>query len=77
MSMEYEVTVITGKQGGAGTDAKIEIVVTGTDGYFEFPEIPIPDEWKVPEGQAWDATERFASDEELQAAGASPTQNPK
>ena len=40
-----------------------------------FAPFEIPDAWKVPEGQAWEAQERFASDEELQAAGAKPTQD--
>lgn len=35
-----------------------------------FDDIPIPEAWKVPEGQTWEAQERLASDEELRAAGA-------
>jgi hypothetical protein len=36
----------------------------------KFAPIPIPDAWKLPEGAQWDAQERIATDEELQAAGA-------
>jgi len=35
-----------------------------------FEDIPIPEAWKVPEGQKWEAHERFADQDELEAAGA-------
>lgn len=37
---------------------------------IQFEEIAIPENWKVPEGQEWQAQERLASDDELRAAGA-------
>jgi hypothetical protein len=40
-----------------------------------FEEIPIPDGWKLAEGQKWESQQRFASDDELEAAGVEPTQN--
>ncbi|OGQ90606.1 MAG: hypothetical protein A2289_06455 [Deltaproteobacteria bacterium RIFOXYA12_FULL_58_15] len=35
-----------------------------------FDDVPIPESWKVPEGQKWEGQERLASDDELRAAGA-------
>lgn len=39
-----------------------------------FPEVPVAEAWKVAEGQKWEAQERFATDDELQAHGVQPTQ---
>ena len=39
---------------------------------IEFPEIKIADAWKIDGDKEWKAQERFASDEELEAAGGKP-----
>lgn len=38
----------------------------------EFPEMKIPESWKIQEGKTWKAEERFASDEEIEAHGVKP-----
>lgn len=43
---------------------------TVIDADIRFDRIAVPEAWKVPEGQTWEAQERLASDEELRAAGA-------
>ncbi len=42
---------------------------------IKFDKIEIEDSWKVPEGQVWEAQERFADEAELKAAGAKPGQD--
>ncbi|MEE8408087.1 MAG: hypothetical protein V3T05_00645 [Myxococcota bacterium] len=56
-----ELSFMFGVRTVGGTDLPINI---------QFDEIAIPENWKVPEGQEWQAQERFASDDELRAAGA-------
>ena len=39
---------------------------------IKFPEMEIPDAWKIGSDQKWNGRERFASDEELEELGAKP-----
>ena len=44
---------------------------------IQFPEMTIPDAWKIGKDAKWNAKERYASDEELEELGAKPQINVK
>ncbi len=43
------------------------------ESHILFPDVPIPESWKLPEGQVWQAEERIADESEIRAVtGAAP-----